>query len=96
MAVSLLLASSKMTRPLQLSQRPYDHAELPNERFFELYYHEAGSVFGRALTVAERARHDDSLSRARQILSAHYPDCAPLRSLLMKIDAALKALQTWT
>jgi hypothetical protein len=77
------------------TQREYDHAELPNERFFELYYHEAGSAFGRALTVAERARHGDSLSRARQILSAHYPDCAPLRSLLMKIDAALKSLQTW-
>lgn len=77
------------------TQREYNHAELPSEQFFELYYHESGSTFERTLPVAERARHDDSLAQAKQMLSAHYPDCPPLRSLLKKIDAAQKSLQTW-
>lgn len=78
------------------TQREYNHAELPSEQFFELYYHESGSTFERALPVAERVRHDASLAQAKQMLSVHYPDCPPLRSLLKKIDAAQKSLQTWT
>lgn len=77
------------------TQREYNHAELPSEQFFDLYYHESGSTFERALPAAERARHSDSLNQAKRVLSTHYPDCPPLRSLLKKIDAAHKSLQTW-
>lgn len=77
------------------TQREYNHAELPSDQFFELYYHESGSTFERALPLTERARHDSSLAQAKQILRAHYLDCPPLRSLLKKIDAAQKSLQTW-
>ncbi|WP_296923995.1 hypothetical protein [Polaromonas sp.] len=45
--------------------------------------------------MAERARHDDSLAQVKQMLSARYPDCPPLRSLLKKINTAHKSLQTW-
>ena len=38
------------------TQREYNHAELPNEHFFDLYYHESGSTFSRALAEAEARR----------------------------------------
>lgn len=77
------------------TQREYGRAELPSEQFFELYYHESGSTFERALSATERARHDMSLLEAKKILTQYYPDCPPLRSLLKKLDAAQKSLLTW-
>lgn len=78
------------------AQQEYNHAELPNEQFFELYYRESGSTFSRSLTESERLRHAKSLAKARELLVEHYPDCSPLRSLLKKVDAAAKSLQSWT
>lgn len=78
------------------TQREYSHAELPSQQFFELYYNESGSTVERTLPVAERARHNESLAQAKQMLSEHYPDCPPLRSLLKKIEAAQKSLQNWS
>jgi len=78
------------------TQREYNHDELPNERFFELYYHESSTTFSRYLPVDERRRHIDSLERVKQILRSHYPDCPPLRSLVGKVDSAIKSMQTWT
>lgn len=77
------------------TQREYDHAELPNERFFDLYYRDSGSPVLRPLTVAERDDYQVSLVKAKEILVKHYPDCPPLRSLLKKVDAAAKSLQNW-
>lgn len=77
------------------TQREYNHAELPNEQFFELYYHESGSTFSRSLTEAERNHHVESLAQAKKLLRDHYPDCPPLRSLVKKVDAAVKSLQSW-
>mgnify|MGYP001195841085 CR=1 FL=1 len=77
------------------TQREYNHAELPNEQFFDLYYHESGSTFARALAEADRERHVQSLAHAKKLLGEHYPDCPPLRSLLKKVDAAVKSLRDW-
>lgn len=77
------------------TQREYNHAELSNEQFFDLYYNEFGSTFSRALAEAERERHVQSLAQAKILLGEHYPDCPPLRSLLKKVDAAIKSLQDW-
>ncbi|WP_294254850.1 DUF5623 domain-containing protein [uncultured Comamonas sp.] len=77
------------------TQREYDRAELPSEQFFELYYHESGSTFSRSLTETERARHVESLGQAKDLLGEHYPDSPPLRTLLKKVDAAVKSLQSW-
>ena len=77
------------------TQREYSHDELPNEQFFDLYYHESNTTFSRSLSVAERDRHVDSLERVKQILRSHYPDCPPLRSLVGKVDSAIKSMQTW-
>lgn len=77
------------------TQREYSHDELPNEQFFDLYYHESNTTFSHSLPVAERDRHIDSLERVKQILRSHYPDCPPLRSLVGKVDSAIKSMQTW-
>ncbi|MDE0281911.1 MAG: DUF5623 domain-containing protein [Gammaproteobacteria bacterium] len=77
------------------TQCEYNYGELPSERFFELYYHESSSTFPRYLSADERRRHIDSLERVKQILSSHYPDCPPLRSLIGKINSAIKSMQTW-
>lgn len=77
------------------TQREYNDAELSNEQFATLYYHDSGPTFARAPTGADRERHVQSLAHAKQLLGEHYPDCPPLRSLLNKLDAASKSLQDW-
>lgn len=77
------------------AQCEYNHAELPNEQFFELYYRESGSTFSRLLTAVERERHTQSLTQVKKLLSEHYPECPPLRSLLKKVDGATASLQSW-
>lgn len=74
-------------------QREYPGgAELPSSVFFDLYYHEEASASDRLTGTARTARHLANLEQARQILSQHYPDCAPLRSLFKGIDRAITAL----
>lgn len=77
------------------AQREYNHDELPNEQFFNLYYRETGITFSRALNEADRERHIQSLAQVKKLLGENYPDSPPLRSLLKKIDAAVKSLQSW-
>lgn len=77
------------------TQREYSHAELPNEQFFDLYYGDSGSTFSRSLSKEELDRHTLSMTRVKLLLVQHYPDCPPLRSLLKKVDAAIKSLQSW-
>jgi hypothetical protein len=76
-------------------QREYSSTELPNEQFFDLYYHETDSTFSRSLPAEERDRHVGSLAQVKKVLVGHYPDCPPLRLLLKKIDAAIKSLLNW-
>ncbi len=78
------------------TQHEYNHDELPNERFFDLYYHESSATFSRSLPVDERRRHIDSLEHVKQILCSHYPDCPPLRSLVGKVGSAIISMRTWT
>ena len=76
-------------------QREYSSTELPNEQFFELYYHGPDSTFTRSLSMADRNRHRNSLVRVKELLVEHYPDCSPLRLLIGQLDAAVKSLQNW-
>lgn len=77
------------------TQREYSHAELPNERFFELYHGNIDPTHPRKISEAERERHCESLTRAKNILAGHYPDCPPLKALLKKFDAVQQSLNTW-
>lgn len=73
-----------------------DSTELTNEQFFELYYQEPESTFVRGLPADDRARHVSSLVEVKTTLTKHYPDCAPLRTMLKRADAAIASLQNWT
>lgn len=77
------------------TQREYDEAALPSERFFNIYYRESGSSFAKALTDLAKQTHIDSLDKAGEILTTHYPDSTPLRSIMKKLAAAKKSLASW-
>jgi hypothetical protein len=78
-------------------QREYrSEAEMPQEQFVNLYCGETDQSAPRSMVEADRARHCSSLEAASKLLVEHYPDCAPLRGLLKKLDMAQKSLLTWT
>lgn len=77
-------------------QREYNGAELPNEQFFGLYYHESGSTFARRLPPEDRAQHVSSLVEVKKRLAENYPECPPLRSMLKRLDGAITSLSGWT
>jgi hypothetical protein len=78
------------------TQREYSHAELSDERFVDLYYHDSPPpTFPRSLSRTNAARHVASLNQVKSTLAKHYPDCAPLRAMLKRADAAIASLQTW-
>lgn len=79
------------------TQREYSAAELSNEEFFDLYYHEGRAPKDpRSLSPEEQARHIESLMQVKRTLAKHYPDCAPLRAMLKRADAAITSLGNWT
>lgn len=79
------------------AQREYNRAELPDDKFFELYYREdPPPTLSRSLPPEERTRHADSLALVKTTLAKHYPDCAPLRAILKRADAAIVSLESWT
>lgn len=78
------------------TQREYKPTELPDDQFFDLYYRDAPVLtFPRSLPAEERAHYADCLARVKTTLAKHYPDCAPLRAMLKRVDAAIASLQSW-
>ena len=76
-------------------QCEYDRAELSDQKFFDLYYHEDNGAYAdrpRAQTLTNP--HIVHLEHAKLVLAQHYPDCAPLRAVLKNIDAAIRCLGT--
>lgn len=76
-------------------QQEYDRTQLSDDEFFGLYYQETGRTFPRTIDQDEREQHEESLNQAKAILVDQYPDCAPLRSLLKKMDATVSSLRKW-
>ena len=77
------------------TMREYNRAELPSEVFFDLYYHESGNTYESSLSEKDRLKHAHSLEEVKRILAAHYPDSKPLRTVLNKVEGAIKSMQTW-
>ena len=77
------------------TMREYNRAELPSEVFFDLYYHESRNTYERSLSENERLKHTHSLEEVKRILAAHYPDSKPLRTVLNRVDGAIKSMQNW-
>jgi len=77
-------------------QREYpSEEELPNEHFLELYYRDPHSTFDRKLDEHAMARHMQSLESIKTLLIKHYPQCAPLRTILKKLERAEASFRTW-
>lgn len=57
--------------------------------FFDLYYGE-NSTSGMPKAGEQ---HIKNLHLAQSVLIQHYPDCAPLRALMGKIELALASLE---
>ena len=76
------------------TMREYDRSALPDEEFFNLYYHEIGDSPRRINPeIAERCV--TKLQRVHMLIQQHYPDCAPLRRLRKLLTEAEKALRAW-
>ena len=74
-------------------QCEHSRAALSDEKFFDLYYHEdSGAYADRTTGQALTNPHIVDLEHAKQLLTQHYPDCAPLRAMLKNIDAAIQSL----
>jgi hypothetical protein len=75
-------------------QCEYNRAELSDQKFFDLYYHEdSGAYTDRTRGQALTNPHVVDLEHAKQLLAQHYPDCAPLRAMVKNIDAAIQSLR---
>ncbi|CAN5512144.1 hypothetical protein BH10PSE6_BH10PSE6_09090 [soil metagenome] len=75
-------------------QCEYSRTELSDAVFFDLYYHEHALPEDTLTGGARTECHIANLTEAKRILASHYPDCAPLRSMLQTIDNAATALQS--
>ncbi|WP_244420610.1 DUF5623 domain-containing protein [Mesorhizobium japonicum] len=70
-------------------QCEHDRQAMSDAVFFDLYYgeHSAGG------TSKAGEQHIENLRLAQSVLMQHYPDCAPLRELVGKIDLAVRSLE---
>lgn len=72
--------------------REYGIDELDQETFLNLYYPAHGYQLYPTLGLDEMVR---CLETVKEILALHYPDCAPLRSLLALANRAIASIHTW-
>ncbi|AZO25809.1 hypothetical protein EJ070_19800 [Mesorhizobium sp. M1E.F.Ca.ET.045.02.1.1] len=70
-------------------QCEHDRQAMSDAVFFDLYYGES-STGGKPETGEQ---HVKNLRLAQSMLAQHYPDCAPLRDLMGKIDLAVASLE---
>lgn len=74
-------------------QCEYNRVELSDNVFFDLYYGEEKTLTDELIGETLTQRHVSNLLKARGVLAEHYPDCAPLRSLLKSIDGSISRLR---
>lgn len=72
-----------------------EHPDLPSDQFFNLYYPNQTMTFPKTILVDERIRLVGNLNEVKQILTTNYPDGRPLRSVISKVDLAIKSMMTW-
>ncbi|MBE7422030.1 MAG: DUF5623 domain-containing protein [Zoogloeaceae bacterium] len=78
------------------TQREYKRDELPDDKFFDLYYRDCPPPRDlRSLPAEERTRLVENLTQVKTTLAKHYPSCEPLRAMLKRADAAIASLHTW-
>lgn len=77
------------------AEREYNHDQMSNEVFFDLYYNAGPRDFDREPTAVEKQHGIEQLARIAELLRKHYPNCAPLREVLAKLSYAERSLSTW-
>lgn len=77
-------------------QAEYSAIKLPFEQFSGLYYgQQYALVESKWLTEQQHVEVTGYLNKVRQLLTAHYPACAPLQEVLQKLDLAGRSLASW-
>ena len=66
--------------------------ELPGPEFFDVYYHEADQTGPHAKAAKTSEGLIRILEELKASLCSHYPDCAPLRQQIDKIDTAIRII----
>lgn len=76
-------------------QCEYDRNALSDDVFFDLYYGELPIGDPLAALSIGCESHIGSLEEVKSILGQCYPQCAPLRELLKRVDLAIVSLRSW-
>jgi hypothetical protein len=76
------------------TMREYDRSALPDNEFFDLYYHEQGNS-PRKVTAGQAQDCIANLRQVEEMLTKHYPDSAPLRRLIKLLRGGTKAIEAW-
>lgn len=76
-------------------QVEYDRRELEQERFSAMYYGETGGPLRRQPVAAETSELVIRIEQVRELLTASYPDCRPLRAILKQLSLARKSAAAW-
>lgn len=76
-------------------QVEYDGRELEPERFSAMYYCETGMPLRRQPIAAETNDVVLRIEQVRELLTASYPDCPPLRALLKQLSLARASAAAW-
>lgn len=73
--------------------REIGNKELAGPEFFDVYYHDADSEGPYAEAAQSRGGLVRILRELKSMLRGAYPDCAPLRQQLHKIDMAVSLIE---
>jgi hypothetical protein len=76
-------------------QVEYDSSELEPERFSAMYYGETGKPLRRQPIAAETNELVQRIEQVRELLTASYPDCRPLRAILKQLSLARGSAASW-
>jgi hypothetical protein len=75
--------------------REHRDADIPNDRYLAVYYGDGALSVEGHRGEDTKSEFTSRLAEVQQVLIEHYPDTAPLRAMLSKIEAARKSAETW-
>jgi Domain of unknown function (DUF5623) len=76
-------------------QREYTALELPGQQFFDLYYHGPNVNYSRKGAGEKKDILIEKIELSRSLIFQSYTDCAPLRSVVKRLDMAITSLEGW-
>lgn len=73
----------------------YRGTEEGNTSFTEMYYAQKMHSYRRTMDLVSAKSHIKDLNSVKAQLQGSYPECAPLKRLITKLDLAIGSLQRW-